>query len=240
MQNSPIQIKTSPSSAPPIWSIITCEVIKMVLLLQRKCTRKKRQRWSLDQEEWLILQSGRGQKVSESSGQVNTWIPNRPIRSNRVLLWHGQGCLWCCRELLRYGALKELSLHPMLYPAHIFSTRIYITDSEAQAPNALILHPRRARPYSYRVRDGPVPVGVSHRRRRRRRRRWRRRMWKRWRRWLRRLRRMLAEVTVNRGRERRPWGRRWRRRVSIGVSGRGRRTRVGTDGWNEDRAEREN
>ena len=91
-------------------------------------------------------------------------------------------------------------------------------------------------PKSYRVRDGLVPVGVTHRRRRRRRRSRRRRMRNGWRWRRRRRRRMLAtEVPVNRGRQGRPWGRWGRRRsVSIGVSRRGRRTRVGTDGWNRE------
>ena len=92
-------------------------------------------------------------------------------------------------------------------------------------------------PKSYRVRDGLVPVGVTHRRRRRRgsrRRRMRnRRRWRRRRRW--RWRMLAAEVPVDRGRQGRPWGRwGWRRSVSIGVSRRGRRARIGTDGWNRE------
>ena len=91
-------------------------------------------------------------------------------------------------------------------------------------------------PKSYRVRDGLVPVGVTHRRRRRRRRSRRRRMRNGWRWRRRRMRRMLAaEVPVNRGRQGRPRGRWGRRRsVSIGESRGGRRARIGTDGWNRE------
>ena len=55
---------------------------------------------------------------------------------------------------------------------------------------------------------------------------------------------LAAKVPVDRGRERRPrWRRQWRRRRrrrrgSIGVSWRGGRARVGTNGWNDYRAER--